>query len=271
MQHHTYLIRLFIVTSFFLLLFPEPIEAKRITDKDDYTSLYFFNPQKKGFEVSVSGVFMFTLGVKDRSGFRIGGGLNLSQDVGDFKISTGIDFYKANQKFGIGTTYAGVKYNDNGYGGSYYVNKYFQGDKQISGIVALDLGDWQIRFEDDILAVPFTRFVVYDRYRTAALEVRYRHFLFGGNVYTNESNGLLNVSASNRKGIYYSGKQISSPIYIGYTDKNLVARYGINTKFGGFLMQNWWHRFFFETSDFNYGTYKSQFLQLGIDKPYTLY
>lgn len=249
----------------------EQANAQKVTDKNDYTSLYFFNPQKKGFEVSISGVFMFTSGVKNFDGFRLGAGLNLSQDIGDFKLSTGIDFYKAKQRFGIGTTYAGAGYNDGRHGGTYYVNKYFQGDKQISGLIALDLGDWQIRFEDDILAILFTRFVVYDRYRTAALEVRYKHFLFGGNVYSNESNGLLDVSPKNRKGIYYSGKQTSSPIYIGYTDKNLIARYGINTKFGGFLMQNWWHRFFFETSDFTYGTYKSQFLQLGIDKPYTLY
>lgn len=104
---------------------------------------------------------MITLGVKHYSGFRLGGGLNLLKDIGDFKLSTGIDFYKAKQQFAIGTTYAGAGYNDGGYGGTYYVNKYFQGDKQISGMITLDLGDWQICFEDDILGSPLTRFIIY--------------------------------------------------------------------------------------------------------------
>lgn len=243
----------------------------QITSKDDYTSLYPIRPDKKGFEVSVSAVAMFTMGAKDRNGFRLGGGLNLSQDIGDFKLSTGIDFYKAQQNFGIGTTYAGVGYNDGRYGASYFVNKYFQGDKQLSGIINLHLGEWQIRFEDDILALPFTGFVIYDRCRTAAIEVRYRHFMVGTNVYTTDANGLTDVSSTNAKGIYHTGKQISSPIYIGYTNKNLIVRYGFNSSLGGYVGQNSWHEYIFETANFRSGNYRNQFLQLGTDKPYTLY
>lgn len=262
---------LFSTIIFLNILFVQSENKKEVIDKNDYTSLYFFNPKKKGLEISASGVFMFTCGAKDRNGFRWGFGLNLNQDIGDFKLSAGIDFYKAKERFNVGTTYAGLGYNDSNYGASYYVNKYYQGDKQISGLISFQLGDWQIRFEDDILAVPFTRFVIYDRFRTAGLEIRYRNLLIGANVYTTDPNGLLDVSSNNNKGIYTSAKQISSPFYIGYTRKSFIARYGLNSKLGGIIMQNWWHRKFFDTSDFKEGFYDQQFLQFGIDKPYTLY
>lgn len=247
-------------------------QDNKLTRKDDYTSLYLLNSDKnKGFEVSVSAILMFTSGAADRNGLRWGVETSISKNIGDFKIITGFDLYKAKQKFGLGTTFTGVKYDDGQYGFSYYVNKYHQGDRQVSGILGLHSGEFQIRFEDDILALPFTGFVIYDRYRTAALEFRYRNFLFGTNVYTNEVNGLIDVSHHNSKGIYYTGKQISSPIYIGYTNKNLLLRYGLNNKTGGYWGQNWWHRLFFDTSDYNYGSYNNHFLQIGVDKPYTLY
>lgn len=255
-------------------MLPHNLNAKkrhRVTDKNDYTSLYFFNPDKKGFEISVSGVFMFTHGTKDRSGFRWGAGITASQDIGDFKLSVGLDTYKANQNFGLGTSFVGILYNDGKYGGSYYVNKYYQGDKQVSGLIGLQLDDLDIRFEDDILSLPFTKFTVYDRYRTAALEVRYRHFLIGTNVYTNEVNGLTDVSFKNKKGVYYDSKQISSPLYVGYSNKNLIFRYGVNSKLGGFWGQNWWHQNIFNSTDFKSNIANNSFMQIGIDKPYTLY
>lgn len=245
---------------------------KNLTKNDDYTSLYILDPDKnKDFEISLSIVVMFTLDAKDREGIRFGGGVNFSKYIGDFKISTGADFYKAKQDFGIGTTYAGIIYNDGKYGTSYYLNKYFQGDKQISGIVGIYLHEVEIRFEDDILSLPFSGFKIYDRYRTAALEIRYKHFLLGTNVYTNEVNGLTDLSNENKKGTYLTSKQISSPIYIGYTNKNLILRYGINSKIGGYIGQNWWHQRLFDTSDYKYDNYFNQFLQIGTDKPYTLY
>jgi len=263
-------ILLFLLFSFSLSIQCQYV--KDLTDKNDYSSLYFVNPHKNnGFEISVSAVAMFTAGAIDRSGFRWGAGITLAKGIGDWRLCVGADTYKAKQNFGIGTTFAGFGYNDGNYGFDYYVNKYYQGDAQVSGIINLDLGDFQIRFEDDVLALPFTGFVIHDRYRTAALEVRYRHFLIGTNVYTNEANGLTDVSPYNKKGIYASGKQISSLLYIGYTNKNLIARYGINGKLGGLLGQNWWHQRSFGTPDFKGGEYKNPFIQLGVDKPYTLY
>ena len=247
-------------------------KSNKITHRNDYSSLYLLPANKNnGFEISASAIALFSLGAKDRNGFRWGLGITFSKYFGDFKISTGTDTYKAKQNFGLGTSFAGIVYHDGKYGGSYYLNHYYQGDKQTSAILGVYLDDFEIRFEDDILALPFTHFKVYDRYRTAALEVRYKHILIDTNVYTNEVNGLTDVSKNNRRGVYTSSKQISSPVYVGYTNKNLIIRYGINSKLGGYLGQNWWHEKLFDSTNFNYGTFRNQFLQIGVDKPYTLY
>lgn len=243
-----------------------------ITRNNDYTSLYLLNPDRnKGFEIKLSAVFMFTSGAADRNGLRWGGGITLSKHFGDFTLTTGIDTYKEKQKFGLGTSFAGVKYFDGRYGGSYYATHYYQGDSQTSGIIGLNLGDFEIRFEDDVLGLPFTGGIIHDRYRTAALEVRYRHWIVGTNVYTNEVNGLTDISSKNNRGKFKTGQQISSPVYVGYANKGLITRLGINNKIGGYIGQNWWHELFFGTPNFNYGNYNNTFIQAGTDKPYTLY
>lgn len=248
------------------------IFGQRMTHKDDYTSLYILDRKRNNdFEITASIVAVFTTGAADRNGFRIGGGLSLSKTFGNWTFSTGLDAYKATKSFNIGTTYAGVLYDTRNFGASYYLNKYHQGDKQISGIIGTRFKDLSLRFEDDILSLPFTRFIIYDRYRTAALEIRYKHFLLGMNVYTTEANGLTDISKYNRKGTYMNGQQISSPIYIGYSDKNLLVRYGFNNSTGGVIGQNSWHRTLFDTGDFRSGNYSNHFLQIGTDKPYTLY
>lgn len=256
-----------------LLLFAHAICAqyKFRYDNHELATLAYGPERSNGFRVSFSLVAMFTAGAADRNGFRLGAGITLSQTVGNWTFATGTDAYKANRKFGAGTSFAGVTYDDGRYGGTYYVNKYYQGDKQLSGIVSLRLDDFRIHFEDDILAFPFTGFKVYDRYRTAALELRYKGFMIGTNVYTTDVNGLTDLSYANSKGVYLTGKQISSPIYAGYATNGLLFRYGLNSKAGGFAGQNGWHRAFFDTPDFHVGNYRSPFLQVGVDKPYTLY
>lgn len=258
-----------------LLFFSVPLQnyaQYKVRYNNDYLSALTLGPERNnGFRVSLSLVAMFTAGAADRNGIRIGGGLTLSQTIDNWTFSAGLDAYKAKQRFGIGTSFAGVTFDDDQYGASYYVNKYYQGDKQLSGIVGLHLDDFRINFEDDILAYPFTGFKVYDRYRTAALEVRYKGFMIGTNVYSTDINGLTDASNENSRGIYLTGKQISSPIYAGYAKNDLIVRYGLNGKAGGLLGQNGWHRLFFNTPDFKNGCYKNQFLQVGVDKPYTLY
>lgn len=214
---------------------------------------------------------MFTTGASDRNGFRLGAGTGISYTSGDWTIDIGADTYKTKEHFGIGTTYAGFCFFDGNYGSSYYVNHYYQGDKQTSAIIAVRAKDFRIRFEDDILALPFTKFIIQDRFRTAALELRYKGFIIGTNVYTSDPNGLTVASLQNRNGVHYNTRQISSPIYVGYTSRNIIGRIGYNNQTGGFIGQNMWHRNLFSTADFKYGRYSNPFIQIGINKPYTLY
>ncbi|WP_165044186.1 polymorphic toxin type 23 domain-containing protein [Dysgonomonas sp. ZJ709] len=256
----------------FLLSVPYINAQNRIHfDNDDITSLTFRPNKPTGFSVSMSVVAMFTAGAADRSGFRLGGGITVAQTVGDWTFSTGFDAYKATEKFGLGTSFAGTSYYDGRYGASYYVNRYYQEGKQISAIVGVEAHDFKINFEDDILAFPFTGFAAYDRYRTAALELQYKGFVLGTNVYTTDINGMTDASFHNSNGIYTDGKQISSPIYLGYTTNNVILRYGLNSKTGGFVGQNAWHRKLFNTPDFKSGDYRNKFIQIGAYKPYTLY
>lgn len=244
-----------------------------LPDKHDYTSVYLHRPARNdGFVVNASLVAMFTSGVADRSGLRLGVGLSVGYRWGDWTVTTGMDAYTARQKFNIGTSYIGARYEDYyGYGGSYYLNHYYQGDRQTSAIIALLLADVQVRFEDDILALPFTGFKIYDRYRTAALEVQYRNVLIGANIYTTDINGVTDLSQHNARGAYHTGQQISSPLYAGYTARGLIARLGWNSRLGGNVLQNFTHRKLFDTADFKNGNYNNPFVQLGVNKPYTLY
>lgn len=263
----------YISALFLLLLFSLPgySQHKVYHNTDNLATISFGNKRENGFRISLSLVALFTAGAADRNGFRLGADLTVSHTVNNWTALAGLDAYKAKEKFGLGTSFAGLIFDDGKYGGSYYVNKYFQGGRQISGIVGLRLNDFRLNFEDDILAYPFTGFKIYDRYRSAALELRYKGFIIGTNVYTTEINGVTDASFDNSKGVYLTGKQISSPIYMGYTRNDLILRYGINSKAGGFMGQNGWHQALFNTPDFNYGEYKNHFLQIGVDKPYTLY
>lgn len=266
------MIRLFLVVVIMFGYFASDTFGQKITHGNDYTALYLLDRTRNNdFEISVSLVAVFTAGVADRNGFRLGTGLSLSKSIGNWTLTSGLDVYKARQSFGLGTTYAGIKYDTSKAGASYYLNKYYQGDKQVSGIVGVRVRDFELKFEDDILSLPFTGFRIYDRYRSAALELRYRHILLGMNVYTTEANGLTDASFYNRKGKYKEGYQISSPVYIGYTDKGLMVRYGFNNNWGGYIGQNSWHRSVFDTGDFKEGTYHNRFIQIGTYKPYTLY
>ncbi|MDH6355010.1 hypothetical protein M2132_001347 [Dysgonomonas sp. PH5-45] len=256
-----------------LVMTPKAFSQHKLRYDNDHAATMAFGAGKNrdGFGISLSLVAMFTAGAADRNGFRLGAGLTLWQRVGNWTFSAGADAYKAKQDFGVGTSFAGLNYDDGRYGASYYLNKYHQGDKQLSGLLGVRLGDFNINFEDDILAFPFAGFKIYDRYRTAALEVRYKGFLAGTNVYTTDIDARTDVSPDNSLGVYAKGRQVSSPVYVGYTTRDLIVRYGFNSPVGGFLGQNLWHRVFFNTPDFRTGSSSNHFIQAGVDKPYTLY
>lgn len=240
-------------------------------ERNDFPSLQYGTKEGNGFRIAISLVALFTYGAKDREGIRLGGGLGISQTWNDWTFSAGIDFYRAKQRFGPGTAYGGFAYHDGTQGASYTLNRYFQGGRQVSGVLGLYREDFSVGFEDDILAYPFVGFKLYDRYRTAALEFRYRGFMLGTNVYTTDIDGVTDVSLSNSKGEYRTGKQLSSPLYLGYARYGMLVRAGLNNKIGGVLGQNSWHELFFGTPNFGQGEYCNPFFQLGVDKPYTLY
>ena len=272
-REYIYRVYKYIVILFLPFLYVQPASPQYAIryDKNRLATLTFGPEKHNGFRIDVSLVALFTAGSVPQNGFRIGAGITLSQTIDNWIFSTGLDAYKAQQNFGLGTSFAGIRYDDGGYGISYYLNRYHQGGKQISGIFGFHLNDFRIHFEDDILAYPFTGFKVYDRYRSAALEIRYKGFLLGTNIYTSDIDGMTEASLDNRKGMYVTGKQLSSPVYVGYATNGLILRYGINNKLGGIIGQNSWHRLFFDSPDFKSGDYNNQFIQIGVDKPYTLY
>lgn len=262
-------ILIFITLSFEVI----PLSAQYKFSHDwDHPATYSFQPNKQdGFHASISLVAMFTTGVPDRSGFRLGAGCSVGYTLDNWTAETGVDFFKATQHFRLGSSFAGISYFDGKHGGSYALNHYYQGDAQTSGIIGVTIKDFSLRFEDDILAYPFVGFKIYDRYRTAALELRYKGFIVGTNVYTTDINGQTIFDSDNEKGAYRSGKQISSPLYIGYTNRDMLIRMGVNNKLGGRIGQNLWHKYLFGTPNFEKGDYNNKFMQIGIDKPYTLY
>ena len=270
---HSYRIYKYSILPILLFLHIQPVYTQYEIryDKNCLTTLTLGPEKHDGFRISGALVALFTTGSIPQNGFRLGVGITFSQTIGNRIFSSGFDVYKAKQRFGLGTTFAGIQYDDGNHGIAYYLIKYYQGDKQVSGIVKLHLNDFRIHFEDDILAYPFMKFKVYDRYRSAAMEIRYKKFLLGTNVYTTDMNGVTDALPDNSKGIYVTGKQLSSPVYLGYATNDLILRYGINSKAGGLINQNGWHRLFFNTPDFKTGDYNHPFFQIGIDKPYTLY
>ncbi|MCL1938151.1 MAG: polymorphic toxin type 23 domain-containing protein [Candidatus Azobacteroides sp.] len=227
--------------------------------------------REKGFNVLFSLTALWTMGSIVEDGLRWGVGLTLSQTLSNWTFAVGADCYKEKRTFGFGNTFAGLKFEKEQKGFSYYLTQYHQRDAQRSGIIRIRLKNVLICFEDDILAYPLTGFKIQDRYRTSALEIRYKEYLIGTNVYTTDIDGLTDFSPMNVKGVYKNGRQLSSPVYVGYADRDLILRIGINDKAGGWIGQNGWHRFLFQTPDFVQGDYRRFFLQTGIDKSYTLF
>lgn len=242
-------------------------------DKHQFSSIYLSPERGSGFSAKISLVALFTCGSNIAPSVKLGIGGELGYHANDWSFVTGIEMaHKEKKILSPNILYSGVEYDDrNHYAFAYYLNHYFGEYKQTSALISAKIKDWKIKFEDDILAFPFTGFVVYDRFRTAAIEVSYKHILIGANIFTSDINGLLDISRQNKRGKYLTGHQLDSPLYVGYVYNDLIARMGWNHKTGGEIIQNLSHRKLFNTPDFEPGTYNSLFLQTGINKPYTLY
>ncbi len=239
-----------------------------------------------GWNVSISPVAMFTSfmgtdnpSVKNGKNFRLGAGVSVSKKLGDFTFSGGLDLYGSfgvdSEKFGVGTAFGGVGYDDGEYGVSLLLNKYYQGEKQVSGILGIHVGDLQFNFEDDVFGHIIGKGG--DKFRTAAIEIQYKDLVVGVNVYTQahdkDEHGKAVENPPYKNGRYPVAKQLYSPMYIGFRSGGSVVRYGYNNSDGGYYGQNWWHRHFpgMRTADFNPGNYDEGFVQIGVYKPYTFY
>lgn len=105
-----------------------------------------------------------------------------------------------------------------------------------------------------------------------------RSLVVGVNVFTTEHDKQKSedYKGPNKKAQYLNGRQISSPMYVGFRSGNSIVRYGYTKggeSDGGYYGQNWWHRHFpfMQTADFNPGDYDDGFVQIGVYKPYTFY
>ena len=230
-------------------------------------------PISDKFGISISPVAMMT-GFKG-SDIRFGVGVTASYRIGDWTLSAGTDFLRAAGRTGFGTYYGGFSYDDGKNGFSFYATKYMYGAKQASGIFSGHIGDFSASFEDDIFGV-LSGGGKHDRYRTAALELGYKNFSVGTQLITNDPKGEGSDTdptyTKNKKGQWDSGYQLLSALYVGYSNKNSVIRMGINSKLGGYLGQNWWHRHVFSTPDYKYvWDNNSPFYQMGTRQFYTLY
>ena len=99
-------------------------------NSDEYTTLRIGSEQGRGFNISFSLVALFTAGTKHRDGLRIGGGVEISQRIDNWRASLGLDILHLDNCFKVGTTYAGLAFDSDRYRASYIVNKYHYGKER---------------------------------------------------------------------------------------------------------------------------------------------
>ena len=244
-------------------------------NSDRFGSFYYVTKNNiNQLEVCVSLIAQFTSGINTQQKVKLGIGSSVSYSHRNLKTTTGIDLANnSKKKIGLDIFYLGIGFDDKRKDDHsiFYLNYYFGEYAQWSGMISLQYKDFQIRFEDDLFGLFATRFKLYDRYRSAALEFRYRYFILGANVFTSDVNGLVDAAKNNKLGTYYDGEQYDSPIYIGGKYKDLFTRAGWNNKIVGEVFQNFTHQKLFNTPNFKTQDYNSLFLQGGAYKPYSLY
>ncbi|GHU64915.1 hypothetical protein FACS1894123_10360 [Bacteroidia bacterium] len=113
---------------------------------------------------------------------------------------------------------AGTMGNVNGF--SWHTTKYSGGidgssQGQRTATLGLRYKDWSISHEND---VSLMRGDGGDRFRSAALEIGYKDYVLGVNVYTNDPKPDGVVEGTNK---YKNGTQYSSPLYIGKKDSTV--------------------------------------------------
>lgn len=258
-----------------LALVSQAQKKLHLPDKNQFSSFYYrSNESINQVEFKISIVAQFTSGLNIQQKIKLGFGTTISYSHRNWKIDTGIDITNKKNRtfqpdvFHIGTGIDNIKDEKHAL---FFLNRYFGEYAQWSGLLSLQYEDFQIRFEDDIFGLIATKFKLFDRYRSAALEIRYRYFILGANVFTSDINGLVDMAKNNKLGTYYNGIQYDSPIYIGAKYRDIYSRVGWNNKFIGEGFQNFTHQKLFNTPNFKTQNYNSLFWQGGFVKDYTLY
>ncbi|WP_175552603.1 polymorphic toxin type 23 domain-containing protein [Dysgonomonas macrotermitis] len=229
-----------------------------------------FLSEINGFGVSISPVAMLTAGVGSVAlggGFRIGAAVSVSQKIGDWTLMANGSMFGGGAGNNLKNTLSGgFAYDDGKRGFSYMFNRYNYsnepGGKQSTGTIGVRYKDLSIKHENDLFARSG------DKQRTAALEVGYKGYSAGFNIYTTDPSRdeygvkMTEEHAQNRKGVYDGGYQLASPFYIGVRQGNSTTKIGMNIPQVGWF-QNAMHRYLTKNPDFHYGTYKNNFIQKG--------
>lgn len=224
----------------------------------------------EGFGVSISPVALLTAGIGNIAlgdGFRIGTAISVSQKIGDWTLMANSSLFAGGTGKNIKSTLSGgFAYDDGKQGFSYMYNRYNYskeaGGKQSTGTIGLRYKDFSIKHENDLFARSG------DKQRTAALEMEYKGYSAGFNIYTTnpsvDANGdkISSPTSKNKSGVYDGGYQLASPFYIGVHQGNSVTKIGMNIPQAGWF-QNAMHRYLTKNPDFHYGTYKNNFIQKG--------
>jgi RHS repeat-associated protein len=181
---------------------------------------------------SINPMAMFMAGTMgNANGFSLGLGISASYDIGDWTLSAGI---------GPGYKYAGFGYDDGDFGFSWHTTKYsggIDGSSQVQRTATLGFRykDWSISHENDVSLMKGDGG---DRFRSAALEIGYKDYVLGVNVYTNDPKPDGVVEGTNK---YKNGIQYSSPLYIGKKVGYGMVKVGMEHPAIGNVFQNGFH------------------------------
>jgi RHS repeat-associated protein len=201
----------------------------------------------------------------------IGRGVAYSGSIGNVPVNLGV---------GISATSSGIGYGFNadidGFGGGYSLTHYSDVNsargqmKQTVGGVSLKIRDFSFRIENDFLSPGPHQ----DRGRTNAVEVGFKNFVIGTNLYTNDPKGEeagidktvrdMKGRLNPKEGAWMPGYVYSAPLWVGTRFGNTVDRVGYSHPWVQNATQNSLHigpikafhaPFFTDYSKFRYGGY----------------
>jgi len=201
-------------------------------------------------------------------------GMNLGGTYhnGDVSLSAGFGVTGNSYSYGGGISYqdVGISHYRTTFGNA--TGPDGKPNNQTVGGWGLNIGDFSLRIENDLFGDKR------DRWRTSAVEIGYKNFAIGTNVYTNEPDGTTDDGYSSfwkrAKEAYSGSTAFSSPLYVGFKHGGRVTRIGLNQPWVQDATQNGVHLFLSKSSPLfhtPYGEYSSAYRYSGYYNPYSLY